>query len=232
MNSIQLLLRLLGLLWLLSLLRLTVAGDDSGRGSIHHAGRIVQLLLLLLGLLWLLLRLAQSRSYATGRSNNVGLHRLLVHHGIVGVHITSVFLAGTIVLVDFVVRVNVLIAENIIMDVILLRRLGSQHEGLRETTHRLAIVGQFTGHLNNDAITEGSLRIHLADLGMTVAEVQLLDLVMDLLLTDYQRGFLVFRIQTAMNEARRIVVESVQVIRRLVQQRVILAHEFAANALR
>lgn len=55
---------------------------------------------------------------------------------------------------------------------------------------------------------------------------------MDLLLTYHQRRFLIFRIQTTVNEARRVVVETVQVIRRLVQQSVILAHELAANALR
>lgn len=43
---------------------------------------------------------------------------------------------------------------------------------------------------------------------MTVAKVQLLDLVMDLLLADHQRGFLILRIQTAMDKARRVVVEA------------------------
>lgn len=142
-----------GVVAIVELLRLTVAGDDSGRSSIHNSCGIVQLMLLLLKLLWLLLSLSQTRSYATRRSNSAPLHRLmLINSGIVGIDLATVLLSRTFILIEFVVGVNVLIAEDIIMDVILLRRLGDQHEGL----HRLTIVGQVAGHLDNHAIAEGS----------------------------------------------------------------------------
>ncbi|KXJ74168.1 hypothetical protein RP20_CCG014256 [Aedes albopictus] len=75
------------------------------------------------------------------------------------------------------------------MKVILIRRLDGQHEGLRDTVQRLVIVGQLAGHLNNHAIADGRLRIHLANLGMTIAKVLLLDPVMDLFLADHQCAF-------------------------------------------
>lgn len=53
---------------------------------------------------------------------------------------------------------------------------------------------------------------HLADLGMAVAEVELLDAVMDLLLADHGQRLAVGRVETAVHERRVVVVESAQTI--------------------
>ena len=53
-------------------------------------------------------------------------------------HPLSPILSGTIILIEFVVGVNVLILEDIIMEVILIRRLDGQHKGLRDTVPTLA----------------------------------------------------------------------------------------------
>ena len=46
------------------------------------------------------------------------------------------------------------------MDVVLLGRLGGQHEGLHEPAHRLTVVGELAAHLEGTAvssvITKGS----------------------------------------------------------------------------
>lgn len=94
------------------------------------------------------------------------------------------------------------------MHIVFLRALRSQHESLCEASHRLASIGQFAGHLDNDSVTQCTLRINLGDLGMAVAEVQLLDLLMDLLLTNH-RGCFTVRVQTAVHERRLVVVEPV-----------------------
>lgn len=41
----------------------------------------------------------------------------------------------------------VLVAENVIVNVVFLWGLWGQHEGLHETPHWIAIVGQLPGHL-------------------------------------------------------------------------------------
>lgn len=53
-------------------------------------------------------------------------------------HPLSPILSGTIILFEFVVGVNVLILEDIIMEVILIRRLDGQHKGLRDTVPTVA----------------------------------------------------------------------------------------------
>lgn len=49
---------------------------------------------------------------------------------------------------------------------------------------------------------------HLADLSMTVAEVKLLDAIVDLLLSHHGQGLAVGRVETAVHERRIVVVES------------------------
>lgn len=56
------------------------------------------------------------------------------------------------ILLIFCVHVNVmenlvLVAEDVVMQVVLLWRLRGQYKCLHETTHLLAIVGQFSSHL-------------------------------------------------------------------------------------
>lgn len=53
---------------------------------------------------------------------------------------------------------------------------------------------------------------YLADLGMAVAEVELLYAVVDLLLTDDGQGLTVRRVEPAMHERRVVVVESAFII--------------------
>lgn len=101
-----------------------------------------------------------------------------------------------------------LIAENVVVHIVLFRTLCSQHKSLRETTHWLSSIGEFTGHLYNNTIAQSALRIHLSNLRVTITEIQLLDFLMDLLLADHRCCFTVW-IQAAMNERWLVVVESI-----------------------
>lgn len=86
--------------------------------------------------------------------------------------------------------VHVLVAEDVVMHVVLLRRLTGQHECLGEATHWMAIVGQLSRNLHDHTVTERRLSIDIRNLRMAIAEVQLLDLVVDVLLTDDQNFIL------------------------------------------
>ncbi len=131
------------------------------------------------------------------------------------------------VLVDLI-----LVAENVIVHVELLGRLGREHKRLHEATHGLAVVAQLSGDLNHDATSDGGLTVHLANLGVAVLEGQLLDLLVDLELThDGLLGVLAWAIDATMNKCAAAAVEAVQNLRRFVQDGVVLAHEFATNLL-
>lgn len=97
------------------------------------------------------------------------------------------------------------------MHVVLLGALSGQDEGLGEPPHRLPGVGQLAGDLHDHAVTQGGLGVHLGDLGVTVAEVQLLNLLVDLLLPDHDHrvGLPVRRIKTAVHKRGLVVVESI-----------------------
>ena len=43
----------------------------------------------------------------------------------------------------------ILIAEDVVVDVVLLWALGREHEGLHEPSHRLPVVGQLPAHLGS-----------------------------------------------------------------------------------
>ena len=95
------------------------------------------------------------------------------------------------------------------MHVILLRRLASQNEGLREATHRMAIVGQLARNLYNNSIPQSRLSIDIRNFRMAIAEVQLLDLVVNVLLTDDQNVILGWvRVQSSVGETGVLVVEA------------------------
>lgn len=101
-----------------------------------------------------------------------------------------------------VLVVHVLVAEDVVVHVVLLGRLAGQHERLRKATHRMSIVGQLARYLHHHAVAKSRLSIDIRDLRMAVAEVQLLDLIMDVLLTDDQHLVLAWiRVQSAMGEA-------------------------------
>lgn len=145
--------------------------------------------------------------------------------------------------------VHVLIAKNVVMDVVLLGRLTSQNEGLGESTHWMTVVREFTRNLNYDAITKSRLSVNIRDLRMAIAEIQLLDLIMNVLLTDNQDIVLArIRVQASMGEARMLVIKAikekntfengrrnrifhlpVQMVGRIVEKGIILANEFASN---
>jgi hypothetical protein len=101
----------------------------------------------------------------------------------------------------------VLVSEDVVMDVVLLGTLGSQHERLGEASHRLARVRQLPGHLDHNALPQGRLRVDLGDLGVTVVEIQLLDLLVDLLLADDGAGLAVRWVQAPVDERRALVVK-------------------------
>ena len=84
----------------------------------------------------------------------------------------------------------ILISEDVVVNVVFLRALGSKDEGLHEPPHWLAIVGQLAAHLlikveiakitiggfrylNDHPVGQSLVRIHLPYLRVTVTEVQL-----------------------------------------------------------
>jgi hypothetical protein len=93
------------------------------------------------------------------------------------------------------------------VDIVLLGRLLRQHEGLRKPAHRFAIVGQLPSDLDDDAAAEGGLRVDLPDLGVAVIEVQLLDAVVDLPLSDHRLSLPVRTVQASVHKRRVLIVE-------------------------
>ena len=84
----------------------------------------------------------------------------------------------------------ILISEDVVVNVVFLRALGSKDEGLHEPPHWLAIVGQLAAHLlikveiakitiggfrylNDHPVGQSLVRIHLPYLRVAVTEVQL-----------------------------------------------------------
>lgn len=61
--------------------------------------------------------------------------------------------------------------------------LRCQDKGLHELPHGLHVVGQLAHHLHHDALGEGGVGVHVADLGVAVAEVQSHHLLVDFLET-------------------------------------------------
>jgi hypothetical protein len=43
-----------------------------------------------------------------------------------------------------------LVSKDVVVDIVLLWRLGREDEGLHEATHRLTVVRQLTAHLKED----------------------------------------------------------------------------------
>ena len=54
-----------------------------------------------------------------------------------------------------------LISKDIVMNVVLLRRLRSQDEGLDEPSHGLAVVRELPGDLNYNSVRQGLVGVHL-----------------------------------------------------------------------
>ena len=54
-----------------------------------------------------------------------------------------------------------LISKNIVVNVVLLRGLWRQNEGLDKPSHGLAIVGQLPGDLDHDTLSQGLVGVHL-----------------------------------------------------------------------
>ena len=76
-----------------------------------------------------------------------------------------------------------LIAKDVVDNVVLFGRLRGQDKGLHESSHGEALVGQLSADLDDDAGSEGSVGIHLLDLGVAVLKVELSNALMNLLLT-------------------------------------------------
>ena len=55
----------------------------------------------------------------------------------------------------------VLVAEDVVVDVVLLGALGREDEGLHEPAHGLPVVAQLARHLHQNAVPEGLLTVHL-----------------------------------------------------------------------
>ena len=94
----------------------------------------------------------------------------------------------------------VLVAEDVIVHVVLLGGLRGEDERLHELSHGLGVVGELAQDLHDNAFVQGSVGVHLPDLGLAVAEVKLHDFLVDCLLAVDRLQFLVPDIKTAMNE--------------------------------
>lgn len=71
-------------------------------------------------------------------------------------------------------------------------------------------VGKLANYLNDNSLAEGPLGVDLGDLGVAIAETELLDLLVDLLLADDGIHILVGGVQASVDEGRLIVVKSVE----------------------
>jgi hypothetical protein len=130
----------------------------------------------------------------------------------------------------------ILVAEDVVVDVVLLWALGGEHEGLHKPPHRLPVVGQLAAHLDNHPIGQSLVRVDLPYLGVAVPEVQLHDLLVDLLLAIHRCSFGILSIlasvvEAAVHERRVVRIEPVQVKGRLVKEGVVLSHKLTTDAL-
>lgn len=66
--------------------------------------------------------------------------------------------------------------------------LGRQHKGLHELPHGLHVVRQLAHHLHHYALVQGGVGVHVADLGVAVAETQGHHPLMDLLQMERERS--------------------------------------------
>lgn len=73
--------------------------------------------------------------------------------------------------------------------------LRRQHEGLHELPHGLHVVGQLAHHLHHHALVQGGVGVHVPDLGVTIAETQSHDPLMDLLRRRRKFSFLQAHLQ-------------------------------------
>jgi len=96
------------------------------------------------------------------------------------------------------------------VDVVLLGRLLGENERLGEAAHGFPVVGEFAGDLHHDPVSKGGLRVNLSDLGVTVIELELLDAVVDLPLSNHRFRLPVWCVQAPMYERRILIVEPSQ----------------------
>ena len=75
----------------------------------------------------------------------------------------------------------ILIAEDVVVNVVLLWVLRGKHERLHEAAEGPTVVGELPGHLHYYSIAYSRLTVHLTDLGVALIEVQHYDLLVDLL---------------------------------------------------
>lgn len=81
-------------------------------------------------------------------------------------------------------RVNFVLEVRRGQDQVLRTHLGRQHKGLHELPHGLHVVGQLAHHLHHHALVQGGVGVHVADLGVAVAETQGHHPLMDFLQTE------------------------------------------------
>ena len=59
----------------------------------------------------------------------------------------------------------VLVAEDVVVDVVLLGALGREDEGLHEPAHGLPVVAELARHLHHHAVRQGLVTVHLNNIG-------------------------------------------------------------------
>ena len=87
-------------------------------------------------------------------------------------------------------------------------------------------------YLNDNAIANGGLTVHLSDFGVAVLEAEQLDLFVNLQLADDRLLGEAGSINAAVHKCAPAAVESMQNIGRLMQDCIILSNEFSSNLLR
>ena len=55
----------------------------------------------------------------------------------------------------------ILVVEDVYVNIILLRAMAGEGEGLHELAHRLPVVAQLARHLHQNAVPQGLLTVHL-----------------------------------------------------------------------
>merc|ERR1719320_1232516 len=95
----------------------------------------------------------------------------------------------------------VLVAEDVIVDIVLLGALWGENKGLHEPPHRLPIVRELAAHLNYHPVGQSLVGVHLPDFSMAVTEVQLHYFLMDFLLSIYGCSFSILSILSSVVKA-------------------------------
>ena len=83
-------------------------------------------------------------------------HILRARHPNVLANISPLHIINHLIVEDFV-----LVAENVVVDIVILEQLGRQDKGLYKATHGLPIVGQFPRNLDHHTLVQGGMSIHL-----------------------------------------------------------------------